>query len=309
VAVRELNQCPVCGNTEATEFDIGPDHRLRRCSLCETVYALRHADPEDIFVDGYLTGGGQFGIDVTRPHFARVLRAVTHRRLGLLERVAKPPGRLLDVGCGTGDFLVTARSRGWQVTGVEPVPASARVARETRCLNVVTATLDVCGLPERSFDVVTALHVLEHMDDPVSFVTLMSRWVAPGGVLFVEVPNFKSFCRLQAGEGWPLLHPLDHVVHFSPATLDRVLRCAGVRPVLRRTPTYLVHFQALDQMLFNLGWSRWRAAFAPLGATEETEEGPLTVPRTPVWAVLRAADRLYDFAHVGMFIVVAATVP
>ncbi|MBV8909136.1 MAG: class I SAM-dependent methyltransferase, partial [Gammaproteobacteria bacterium] len=123
-------------------------------------------------------------------------------------------GSMLDVGCGSGEVLQSAFERGWRVQGVEPERSAAEMARE-RGVEVVNATLEESELAQRSYDVVSAFHVLEHMAKAREFLRSMIRLVRPGGFVVVEVPNWDSVQRRRLRQDWPLLCPREHVVHFT----------------------------------------------------------------------------------------------
>jgi SAM-dependent methyltransferase len=131
-------------------------------------------------------------------------------------------GRYLDVGCGSGAALGVARSLGWHVAGIEPDAAAAQKAR------AFADELHVCDALAASpgsgrFDVVTTLHVLEHVPDPVRLLRRMLDWLAPGGLLIVEVPNAGGLGAALFGGAWSGLELPRHLSHFSPATLRRAV--------------------------------------------------------------------------------------
>jgi SAM-dependent methyltransferase len=134
-------------------------------------------------------------------------------------------GTVLDVGCAIGTFLHHAQRRGWTVSGVELADFARNEA--SRRLGVsIAPSLD--ALPAGAqYDVVTLHHVLEHIDDPAMF---LERDVVPrvGRRLLVEVPNFGSLAAQAEGAAWKDLRPEQHVHHFEPDTLRRVLESAGL---------------------------------------------------------------------------------
>jgi SAM-dependent methyltransferase len=135
-------------------------------------------------------------------------------------------GRYLDVGCGSGGALGVARALGWEVTGVEVDEAAAEKAtRFTAEIHVG----DVLSAPFAAgrFDVVTAFHVLEHVPDPVAVLRRMLRWLAPDGLLIVEVPNAGGLGAATFGKSWSGLELPRHLSHFSPETLSRAVELAG----------------------------------------------------------------------------------
>ncbi len=182
--VLELPTCPACGSSSFEAFTLGGRFSLRRCRECETVSALDYADPTEVYVDGYMFGEvGEFGLDVRAPLFQQYLVRVANRRVNMIEKATGLRcGTLLDVGSGTGEVLLAASGRGWSAKGVEPERTAAEMARD-RGQDVTISTLEQSGIPERSFDVVSAFHVLEHMPDSRAFLRTMSRWARPGGFL------------------------------------------------------------------------------------------------------------------------------
>ena len=180
-----------------------------------------------MYTDDYLTARSRFGPDTTDPIVVAIARAAAVRRLEVIER-AVPVGTLLDVGCGSGEALDVAAERGWTAVGVEPIKASAERAR-ARGHDVRVGTVDGADLPRGGFDAVVASHVLEHVPNPVQFLQALAKQARPGGVLAVEVPNWLHRIRRKAGADWDQLCPLEHVTHFTPGTLRRTMRRAGLR--------------------------------------------------------------------------------
>jgi SAM-dependent methyltransferase len=144
------------------------------------------------------------------------------------------PGRLLEVGCGTGTLILEAQSRGWQALGIEPGQAAARIARE-RGAPVVHGWFPA-DLPAdaKEFDAAAILDVLEHFADPLAFLGELRSCLGSGGRLLIQVPNWDSpLVRLQ-GAGSSVVAP-GHWSYFTPATLPRLLARAGFRPLCVET--------------------------------------------------------------------------
>lgn len=297
----ELPACPACGSTAFQTFELGAGKRLRRCTSCELVSALDYADPAEVYVDGYMFGeAGDFGLDVRHPQFQRYLLRVADRRVATIERATGiRRGRLLDVGSGTGEVLLAAKRRGWLTHGVEPERTAAEMARQ-RGLEVTISLLEQSGLPERSFDVVSAFHVLEHMPDSRAFLKTMARWARPGGFVAVEVPNWRSVQRRRTRERWPGLRPREHVSHFTPQTLRATLRTSGIEPVYTCSPVYLGPPQSLGHALDDLArHGRYRKLLEPFSPVRTVDGTTARYPGRIGWALLRATEALYDRAGVG----------
>jgi SAM-dependent methyltransferase len=307
----DLPSCPACGAQEFAWFELRPGHPLRRCLACETVSAGRYADPSEVYVDGYMFGEvGAFGLDVRAPAFQHYLLRVANERLDMIESARDGrPGSLLDVGSGTGEVLVTARDRGWQVHGVEPERTAAEMA-QSRGVEVTISHLEDAGLPERSFDVVSAFHVLEHQPDSRGFLSALSRWVRPGGHLVIEVPNWRSVQRRRLRGDWPGLRPLEHLVHFTPTTLADTFRRVGLDPVLVRSPVYVGAPQGFDDALNDLvRHGRYRKMIEPFTREEGSNGSIRRVPTRTGWKLLRGTGAVYDRLGVGAVVLCAGRVP
>jgi 2-polyprenyl-3-methyl-5-hydroxy-6-metoxy-1,4-benzoquinol methylase len=141
---------------------------------------------------------------------------------------ASSRGKLLDVGCGSGQFLAQMAELEWQVTGVEPDGDAVKVAQALG-LDVRHGMLEDAKLPENSFDAVTLHHVIEHVLDPVSVLQSCWRVLKPGGQLIVVAPNVESLSHQRFGSNCFHLDPPRHLIHFSAATLRETAVKAGIR--------------------------------------------------------------------------------
>ena len=138
------------------------------------------------------------------------------------------PLRALDIGCATGALLAVLRDRGWDVRGIEISTQEAEYARRERGLTVTDIPLEKNNFPPRSFGVVLASHLIEHLNDPGAFVREVHRILAPGGRFFVTTPNIDGFQARLFGARWRSAI-FDHLYLFSVKTLGALLKAAGFR--------------------------------------------------------------------------------
>lgn len=127
-------------------------------------------------------------------------------------------GRLLDIGAGTGDFLITAQKDGWQVTGLEPSEKAKNIAISKG----VSFSESLETLESNSFDVITMWHVLEHVYNLHEYITHLKRLIKPHGVIIIAVPNFKSFDAKYYGEYWAAFDVPRHLWHFSKKAIEKL---------------------------------------------------------------------------------------
>ena len=123
-------------------------------------------------------------------------------------------GKLLDVGCGTGDFLFAAKNNGWNVTGIEPNKKARSIANKKNN-NTVFDNTELKKLKENSFDVITLWHVLEHLPNLENDIQIFKKLLKPKGTLIIAVPNYKSFDARYYKEFWAAYDVPRHLWHFS----------------------------------------------------------------------------------------------
>ena len=172
-----------------------------------------------------------------------------HRQTyGFIARHARPPGRLLDLGCGDGTLLYLAERDGWTVRGVELFPEQTRLLRERLGLRVETADITSYQGEPASCDVVVLTHVLEHLPDPVGALATIRGLLAPRGVGVLEFPNIDALDarvrRLLDRLGihrrpYAPTYVPGHVHEFCRASFEFAAARAGL--VVARWETYAVH--------------------------------------------------------------------
>jgi 2-polyprenyl-3-methyl-5-hydroxy-6-metoxy-1,4-benzoquinol methylase len=142
---------------------------------------------------------------------------------------ALPPGRLLELGCSSGDFLERMRVNGWTVEGVEPSGYAAQIARG-RGFKVHHDAIEVVDLRSGDgYDLIAAWMVLEHTHDPILALSRARSWAKPGAALTISVPNAASAEFAWFGDAWYALQLPTHLFHFTPTTLRATLERTGWR--------------------------------------------------------------------------------
>lgn len=216
--------CCLCNRTGGDTYLQGVGFRLIRCQcgMIRTADFGAHAlsyDSDDYFVvrNQYVQQWEMFTV-----LFGELLSKICRFRSG---------GTLLDIGAGVGTLVGVAANRGFMARGIEISPWAARFAREEKGLDIRTGFLEEADFPDRHFDVITINHVLEHLPEPVAVITEVRRVLKDDGLLVVGVPNIDSVMARLKGVKWASLRPTEHIWHFTPVTLRRLLRQEGFREV------------------------------------------------------------------------------
>ncbi len=146
--------------------------------------------------------------------------------------IEAPNKSLLDVGCGTGDFLKIAQQAGWRISGTELGQDAVKQATQKLGDCVLQGNISTLDLPTTSYNLITSYHVIEHLLDPVKKLRQCHRLLSSGGALFVETPNINSIGARIRGSKWSHIIPPEHIVYFSPHSLTHALHEAGFKQVL-----------------------------------------------------------------------------
>ncbi|TCH96334.1 class I SAM-dependent methyltransferase [Roseococcus sp. SYP-B2431] len=216
--------CNICG-ASATLPVSGYDRRIKRlntvvcsdCGLIRTDPMPTEAELADYYRHSYRLDYQLAGSGPPRRHLVRT-RAEAVRRADLFAPVLAPGARVLDYGCGSGEFLAEGGRRQWTMVGVEPGEAYAGYARGLG-LSVHS------DLPqtEEPFDAITSNHVFEHLRDPLGTLRSLVALLKPEGVLYLAVPDMGPSPR----PAFDRLH-FAHVHGFLPETLDLLASSAGL---------------------------------------------------------------------------------
>ena len=232
-AAMERVVCPLCHAraeeaflTVADRFNTvsGQEYRLVKCQRCDLVYL--NPRPVEAFSQKFYEHAGYSPFLSTRaPETAPERLYVTLRRHNnrwkrkQIEKVLPQKGKILDVGCGTGEFLAEMRQAGWDARGVEPDAAAVAYAIEQLKLRVYIGGLAAVPNVPESYDVITMWHVLEHLYDPHQAIQRARDLLKKGGVLIIAVPNVDSLDRKLYKKNWIAFDAPRHVQHFSLKTL------------------------------------------------------------------------------------------
>jgi 2-polyprenyl-3-methyl-5-hydroxy-6-metoxy-1,4-benzoquinol methylase len=202
---------------------------LVECLNCQFLFLSPRPDAVDIarfYPDDY--DSFRPSLRNERSRLRRFERLIGLRRRASAVLRYRSSGHLLDVGCGTGDFLEVMQGYpGWQVRGLEPHVGAARRAREDYGISVDAAWLDNAKYAAETFDAVTMWDVLEHVPSPRDALRKTFDLLKPDGIVVIGVPNLDSFDAHLFGPTWAGLDVPRHFSVFSPRHLARCFLDAG----------------------------------------------------------------------------------
>ena len=147
-----------------------------------------------------------------------------------LPKLPENGGTLLDIGCGNGKFIQLASEAGWIAYGLDSDPKAVEASRKLG-FNTQVGKIDSIKDKSMRFDIITSSHVIEHVHNPIELMIACHRLLKPGGILWLETPNIKSYGHRFYGRFWRGLETPRHLVVFSPLGLLKLLNDAGFRNI------------------------------------------------------------------------------
>lgn len=207
------------GDFIPTAADYGIYYKLARCRNCNIVFSVveETANIEQGYSDAkdplYLAQSSE--------------RVCAHKRvLSQILPFAAAGSRLLDIGCSYGILLQLAKERGLDVYGIELSRDACEYCKNSLGLNVFCGKIDEANFPPAYFDAITAIDVIEHLDDPAGFVSKLNELLKPGGILYLVTPDRGSFSAKLLGYRWWSYRKM-HLYYFSKDVLCNFLTKKG----------------------------------------------------------------------------------
>lgn len=190
--------------------------------------------------------------------YQQVRKYTIRKKLHLLSALNTSGKKLLDIGAGTGDFLLACKKDGWKIHGVEP-NAKARSIADLKLNEPIAATTS--AFKGSYFDVITLWHVLEHLPDLKETIRNLSGMLKPDGSIVVAVPNHKSYDANYYGEFWAAFDVPRHLWHFSRKSMKRLFEEEGMQIVKIRPMYFDSFYVSLLSEKYKTGRSNFIRAF------------------------------------------------
>lgn len=225
--MKNLTNCPVCGGKDAKQVMVCEDYTVSHelfsivaCPACGFKYTNPRPDENSIGKyyesEDYVShSNSKKGIINSVYHFVREYSL--KQKVKMINSLSAK-GHLLDIGCGTGEFLATAAKDGWKVQGIEPNDKARNQAIQNHKLAVGTPE-SIKDLQANSYDVISMWHVLEHVHQLNERLEEISKLLKVGGKAVIAVPNHASYDAERYGNTWAAYDVPRHLYHFTPDTI------------------------------------------------------------------------------------------
>ncbi|MDX9799975.1 MAG: class I SAM-dependent methyltransferase [Spirochaetia bacterium] len=228
-------QCPLCGSgsdkhTLLYKYDL---YGFKKCSTCSLVMQ----NPQPVFSDiteRYDEDYFKYEIENEEPFFALMMMALSDIDFDSLDFSSSSEKSILDIGCATGRFLFEFKNRGWKTAGVEICESAAQYGNKHRGVNIQNCPLEDAQFPDKSFSVVHASHLIEHLNDPGSFLKEIYRILDEKGYLIIVTPNIDSLQGVLFRSKWRSAIA-DHLFLYSLKTLENMCCKYGFTRIRKKT--------------------------------------------------------------------------
>lgn len=223
-----LDQCPVCDGGHHDLWQEKNDYAIVRCRDCNFVFSRDYPNFDFLsrrYSKSYSKDAENF---TPKGGIGRSLKyRILTRWLQKFFPEKESPIRLLEIGCGQGDLLKSVHNNPrFAAQGLDYGKRRVQYAREIG-LDAREGDIESQGFADNTFDLVVALHVIEHVHDLHSTIAEIRRVLKPGGLFFAVCPCVTHFKARLAGERWKYLGPPGHLWYFSPRTFSRLVRRIG----------------------------------------------------------------------------------
>jgi 2-polyprenyl-3-methyl-5-hydroxy-6-metoxy-1,4-benzoquinol methylase len=222
--------CPLCGSGNTTPERVVAGYGLEKCRECSMVFMnprCTSAHLDEI----YTVRDEASMIDLYSKIASTSVLGEYDDKLEKLEKLAPQKGRLLDYACAAGYFYEKAQHRGWDAYGYDIGLWAAKAANKRGLSNMFVGPSLDGQFPDNHFDVVYAAQAFEHLLNPGETLDALLRLLKPGGIMFIDVPNYNTLPIRFNKDDFMLNEPPQHINYFAPSTLEKLISDAGLENI------------------------------------------------------------------------------
>jgi len=230
-------KCPWC-ESEKTQMHLwvkdffltGEAFEIHECLKCGLLFTEPRPNAEEI--GKYYQSEEYYSHQENKtgfiPRIYETVKGFNLKKKYKMATIGMAKGKMLEIGCGAGDFLKTMEQHGWQCTGIEPSEEAKVIAKKKVKAELLNPE-DIGTLQDKSFDLITMWHVLEHVDDLKEEIRHLQRLLKKGGRLVLALPNFKSADAQYYKEYWAAYDVPRHLNHFCRESINNIFKTSELK--------------------------------------------------------------------------------
>jgi 2-polyprenyl-3-methyl-5-hydroxy-6-metoxy-1,4-benzoquinol methylase len=262
------NSCPVCGSSAINPLLTITDHSVSRenftiwqCSNCSLRFTQDVPDESSIapyyqspdYISHTDTARG-----LVNSLYQKVRKFTVDQKARLVIDHTVNKGRILDLGAGTGAFLLAMQQHSWDVKGIEPDEGARARAKQAGIELSDTSMLD--SLEPSSFDAITLWHVLEHVHSLHAYMDRIKQLLRDKGRIFIAVPNYESLDGSIYKLYWAAYDVPRHLYHFSPRSMEILASAHGLKLTAKKPMWFDSFYISLLSSKYKNGKTNWLGA-------------------------------------------------
>ncbi|MCE7068609.1 class I SAM-dependent methyltransferase [Dyadobacter sp. CY326] len=229
-----LQKCPICEKSSFNNYlnveDFTVSHKeftIQQCNNCYFLFTNPRPSEEEIGAyyqsEDYISHHDEEKKNVISKVYTAVRNRTIKQKVELINSLSPGKGNLLDLGCGTGNFLAAAAQDGWKISGMEP-DSGARTQAQKKAGASIYESINASELGSQTFDIITLWHVLEHVHLLNETIDWLYQHLNPNGKILIAVPNPQSFDANKYGRFWAAYDVPRHLYHFTKGTIKTLLQ-------------------------------------------------------------------------------------
>ena len=266
------SKCLICESNNIRRMEGYHSPQLLKCGHCGFVFC-EEVPSVDALTSYYATYGAEH-------YLSPITTARYNEWLDKFEKY-RNTGNILDIGCGSGFFLAEAKKRGWNVFGTEYSDVHVERCRSTG-INMWKGGVEAFMFPGIEFDIITSIEVIEHINNPLHEMQIISSKLRSGGLFYCTTPNFNALSRFLLGPKYNIISYPEHLSYYTRSTLNKL--CAGFQLKKLKSETTGISITRFNQ-------SNGKTDQAVISATSDDE---LIRNRIEGSALLRLLKRLVN---------------
>lgn len=216
------SKCLICESSKLTKLKTYYEKNgLVKCASCGLVFMENIPSVEELNAHyskyAYATEG----------YYSPLTKKVYNELLDEFEKYRKT-GKILDVGCGRGWFLLEAQKRGWEVYGTEYSDTALEICKASG-IKMTEGKLENNSFLENEFDVITSFEVLEHINNPMEELNNIHKFLRKDGLFYFTTPNFNSILRYYFKDQYDIICYPEHLTYYTRKTINHALKQSGFK--------------------------------------------------------------------------------
>jgi 2-polyprenyl-3-methyl-5-hydroxy-6-metoxy-1,4-benzoquinol methylase len=237
MSLETLDKCPVCQQSSFSNYlnveDYTVSHKeftIQQCNSCYFLFTNPRPSEEQIGAyyesQDYISHHDE-AKDLMSKAYTSVRNHTIEKKVELINSLVQPKGTLLDIGCGTGNFLSAVKANGWKTFGTEP-DSGARAIASKRVGATIFENVNDDAMGAQQYDIISMWHVLEHVHKLNETIDWLQNHLKPNGRIIIAVPNPQSYDAAKYGRFWAAYDVPRHLYHFTRATMKNLLQRHGL---------------------------------------------------------------------------------